>query len=51
MNMNLLAAVTPQSIYCGCSTRKTSWEGNFTLGEFTPVNMKFFGRRNVGGNR
>ena len=53
MNMKLLVVVTPPSIYHGCSTRKTLWEENFTgeekftLGEFTPVNMKNCGRRNV----
>ena len=53
MNMKLLAVVTPPSIYHGCSTRKTFWEEtftgeeNFTLGEFTAVNMKMFGLRNV----
>ena len=47
MNMKLLAVVTPLSIYRGCSTRKTSWEGKFTLGEFTVVNMKNCGHRNV----
>ena len=53
MNMKLLSVVTPPSIYHGCSTRKTSWEENFkneeifTPGEFTPVNMNFFGNCNV----
>ena len=47
MNMKLLLFVTPQSIYNGCSTHKTFWGGKFTLGEFTPVNMKHFGRCNV----
>ena len=47
--MNILAVVTPQSIYNGCSTRKTFWEGNFTSKEilFLAVNMKNCGRRNV----
>ena len=40
--MNLLAFVTPLYIYHGWSTQKTFWEENFT-----PVNMKTFGRRNV----
>ena len=46
INMNLLAVVTPTSIYHVCSTRKTFWEENFkgeenfTLGDFTAVNMK-----------
>ena len=42
MNMNLISVVTPLSIYHGYSTRKTFWEENFT-----PVNMKQFGRCNV----
>ena len=51
MNMKLLEVVTPQSIYYGCSNRKTLWEEKckgeekFTLGEFTAVNMKNCGRR------
>ena len=40
MNIKLLAVVTPPSIYHGFSNWKTFWWGNFTLGEFTPVNMK-----------
>ena len=54
MNMKLLAFLTPPSIYHGCFTRKTFWEGKFTdeekftLGEFSAVNMKNFGRHNVG---
>ena len=51
MNMNLLAAVTTSYIYPGCSTRKMFWEGIFTLGEFTPVNMKNCDRRNVRKHR
>ena len=53
MNMNLLAVVTQPSIYHVCSTWKTFWEEkftgeeNFTLGEFTAVNMKNCGRINV----
>ena len=49
MNIKLLEVVTPPSIYHGCSTRKTFWEGNFTGGEtlFSAVNMKKFGCRNV----
>ena len=49
MNMNLLAVVTPTSIYHGCSTRKKFWEEKFT-GEknlFLDVNMKNCGYRNV----
>ena len=46
MNMKILAVLTPPSIYHGCSTHNTFWEGkfsgeeNFTLGEFSAVNMK-----------
>ena len=41
-NMNLLAVVTPPSVYHGCSTRKTFWEENFTGEEklLSAVNMK-----------
>ena len=45
MNMNILAVVTPPSIYHGCSALKTFWEEKFTyeeeltLGEFTVVNI------------
>ena len=49
--MNLLEVVTPPSIYHGCSTQKTFWEEILTLGEFTPVNMKHFGHRNVRKHR
>ena len=57
MNMNLLAVATPPSIYHGCSTRKTFWEEkftgeeNFTLGEFTAVNMKICGRHSIRKHR
>ena len=53
MNMKLLSVVTPPSIYYGCSDRKTLWEEefiseeNFTLGEFTAVNMKNCDHPNV----
>ena len=53
MNMKLQAVVTPPSIYHGCSTRETFWEENFTgeenftLDEFSAVNMKNCVRRNV----
>ena len=42
MNMNLLAVLTPMSIYDGCSTRKTFWEGEFTGEEklLSAVNIK-----------
>ena len=52
MNINLLAVVKPPYIYHGCSTQKNFWEENFTgeekftLGEFSAVNIKNFGRRN-----
>ena len=46
MNMNLLAVVTPPFIYHVCSTRKTFWEGKFTL-----VNMKTCGHHNVRKHR
>ena len=44
--MNIIAVVTPLSIYHGCSTWKTFWEGKFTL-----INMKHFGRCNVQKHR
>ena len=50
MNMNSLSVVTPPSIYHGCSTGKNFWqenftdEENFTLSEFTAMNMKNCGR-------
>ena len=47
MDMKLLSVVTPLSIYHGWSTCKTFWEEKFTLGDFTTVNMKNYGRRNV----
>ena len=45
--MKLLVFVTPPSIYHGCSTRKTFWEGKFTGKQylFQSVNMKNCGRR------
>ena len=51
MNRKLLAVVTPPSIYHGCSTRKMFWEKKFTLGQFSAVNMKHSGRRNVRKHR
>ena len=51
MNMKLLAVVTPPYIYHGRSTRRTLWEENFTLGEFTAVNTKNFGLHNVRKHR
>ena len=54
MKMNLPAVVTTTLyIYHGCSTWKTFWEEKFTgeekftIGEFSAVNMKTFGCRNV----
>ena len=51
MNMNLLAVITPPSIYHGCSTQKMFWEEKFTLAEFKAVNMKICGRCNVRKHR
>ena len=57
MNMKLISLVTPPSIYDDFSTRNTFWdehfigEENFTLGEFTAVNMKNCGRHNVSKQR
>ena len=57
INMNILAVVTPPSIHCGGSTWKTFWEEKFTveekltLGDFSAVNMKNYGRRNVKKHR
>ena len=47
--MNILAVVTPLSIYYGYSTRMTFWEGKFTGKEnlFLSVNKKNCGRRKV----
>ena len=47
--MNILAVVTPLSVYHGFSTQKTFWEGNFTGTEnlLLAVNMKNCGLRNV----
>ena len=45
--MKFLAVLTPPpSIYCGCSTKKTFWEDNFT-----PMNMISCGRINVRKHR
>ena len=45
--MKFLVVVAPPSIYHGCSTRKTFWEGKFTGKKdfFQSVNMKICGRR------
>ena len=45
--MKFVVFVTPPSIYHGCSTRKTFWEGKFTGKKdlFQSVNMKNCGRR------
>ena len=57
MNMKFLAVITSLSIYHGCSTQKTFWEVNFTdekkgtLGQFSAVNMKIYGRLNVRKHR
>ena len=53
MNTNILAVVTPPSIYHGCFTQKTFWEEKFT-GEkklFSAANMKKCGRRDVRKHR
>ena len=49
INMNFLVVVTPPSIYHGCSTRKTFWEGKFTGNQdlFESVKMKNCGPRKV----
>ena len=49
--MKLLVVVTPLYIYHCCYTWKTFWEEKFTLGEFTAVNMKVCGHRNVTKHR
>ena len=57
MNMKLLAVVTTPSIYYGCSTWNTLWEGKFTgeekftPSEFIPVNIKDCGRHNFSRHR
>ena len=48
--MKFLVVVTPLSIYHGCSTWKTFWEGKFTGKKqhlFLSVNMRNCGQRNV----
>ena len=49
INMKFLVFVTPQSIYHGCSTRKTFWEEKFTGKQdlFEYLNMKNCGPRKV----
>ena len=49
INIKFLVVVTSPSIYHGCSTRKTFWEGKFTGKKdlFQSVNMKKFARRKV----
>ena len=53
VNMKILAAVTPPSIYHDCSTWKTFWEEKFTGEEklFSAVNMKEFVLRIVRKHR
>ena len=51
VNTNILAVVTQTSIYRGFSTRKMFWEVNFTVGEFSAVNMKNCVRHNVRKHR
>ena len=56
-NMKILEVLTSLSIYHGCSNWKTFWEEKctgeekFTLGEFTPVNIKNCGCQNVRKHR
>ena len=47
--MKFLLVVTPPSIYHGCSTRKTFWEGKFTGKKdlFQSVNKENCGRLKV----
>ena len=47
--MKFLVVVTPLSIYHGCFTQKTFWEGKFTGKKylFQSVSMKHCGRRKV----
>ena len=47
----LIAVQQPPYIYHGCSAWKTFWEVNFTLGEFTDVNMENCGCSNDGKHR
>ena len=49
INTKFLLVVTPPSIYHGCSTWKTLWEGKFTVKQylFQSVNMKNCGLRKV----
>ena len=49
--MKILAVVKLASIYHGWSTWKAFWEENFTIDEFTTVNMKDGCRRNVSKDR
>ena len=57
MNMKLLSVVTPPSMYHGFSTWKKFWEEKFTdeetftLSEFTAMNIRNCGRRNVRKHR
>ena len=49
--MNIPAVVTPPYIYHVLSTQKALWVETFTLGEFTHVNMKSFGRQHFRKHR
>ena len=52
--MKFPVVVAPPSIYHGCSTRKTFWEGKFTGKKqdlFVSVNMRNCGQRNVSKHR
>ena len=49
--MHLLEVLIPPSIYHGWPAWKTIWEENITLGNFTSMNMKYFGCHNVSKHR
>ena len=52
--MKFLVVVAPPSIYHGCSTRKTFWEGKFTGKKedvFVSANMRNCGQHNVRKHR
>ena len=47
INMKLLEVLTPPYIDHGCSTQKMFLGGDFIVGEFSDVNVKNCGHRNV----
>ena len=49
--MKLLEVIMPPSIYHDFFNWKTCWEVKFTLGEFTPGNMKICVRQNARKHR